>query len=152
MKTVKNFALHHAGAALLTAGLLGFIAGCATPAPLPAPKAAQSAQGRPAIAQGMTADEVVRRIGRPLEVRPVQSDVPAEVWVYRRDAGSISTMNATTTSEVPVADPFTGQISTVPQLEYRPERVDAEQQTELLMVEGRLVSWKQRLVKSHHYE
>lgn len=138
-----------AGLALL---FLSF-AGCASPqASSSSAVAGKPASKLPVLVKGMTAEEVIKRVGKPVEIRKMEADVPAEIWIYDRDAGTVSTLNPTTTGSVTVANPLTGEMYQAPELTYRPERINTEQHTELLMVEGRLVSSKQYVTKSHHYE
>jgi hypothetical protein len=128
-------------------------AGCAsTQSSNASTTAKKPASTLPVLVQGMTAEEVIKRVGKPAEIRKMEAGVSAEVWVYDRNAGTVTTMNPTTTGSVTVANPLTGEMYQSPVLNYRPERIDTEQHTELLMVEGRLVSSKQYVTKSHQYE
>lgn len=106
----------------------------------------------PVLVQGMTTDEIIARVGRPVRIRKMESELPAEVWIYERSLGAVSTMNAATTSTGAAMNPVTGEITTTPELNYRMERVAAEQHSELLIVEGKLVSSKQYVTQSSTLE
>ena len=94
------------------------------------------------IKKGMEADEIVRRIGKPSEIRPMETpEGHAEVWVYRRNAGTDGTWTATSVVRMPVANPLTGVLYTTPEPSYSQERRELLETTNLLMFEGKLVEW-----------
>ncbi len=94
------------------------------------------------IAKGMDAEEIVRRIGKPTEIRPLETpEGQAEVWVYRRNAGQESTLAATSVIQVPIVHPLTGVQYNAPEARYSMERRDLVETTNLLMFDGKLVEW-----------
>jgi hypothetical protein len=134
--------------AVIIFGMVLSLAGCATPDPHPSSTTAQTAvtpiaPSPKALNQGMTAEEVIQRIGRPAEIRKIKADIPAEVWIYYRDLGSEYTMIASTTHSIPIQNFATGTMTSTPELDFRPERIDTTQHTELLMINGKLTSYKQ---------
>lgn len=128
--------------AILVTALL---AGCAAPAPsakAPAASLDPSVNSR-AIAKGMDGEEVIRRIGKPAEVRPLKpGDGHAEVWVYRRDAGTRTIQTATSTRQIEVPNFITGGTQLVNEPVYSTEQIKYEESISLLMYDGKLVEWK----------
>lgn len=125
-------------------------AGCASepqkPAAAPPPTAPSAALdpavNSRAIAKGMTADEVVRRIGKPAEVRPLSSsDGHAEIWVYRRNAGQKTVQTATSTRQIPIPS-ASGEIRMVDEPVFSLEQITLEESVSLLMYDGKLVEWR----------
>lgn len=105
-----------------------------------------------AIAKGMTADEVLRRLGEPAEKRPMTTPAgQAEVWVYRRKVGTVRRQTATDIEEIPYVDIATGQVRTVPQPKYSMETIDVEEDTSLLIFDGKLIEWKQMTADSRRF-
>lgn len=99
------------------------------------------------IVKGMEGEEIIRRIGKPTEIRPLETPQgQAEVWVYRRKAGQESTLAATSVVQVPIIHPLTGVQYNAPEARYSMERRDLLETTNLLMFEGKLVEWT-RLVE-----
>lgn len=100
------------------------------------------------IIKGMEGEEIVRRIGKPTEIRPLETpEGRAEVWIYRRNAGQDSTLNATTVTQRLVIHPLTGVHYTVPEPSYSMERREFLETTNLLIYDGRLAEWT-RVVES----
>lgn len=90
----------------------------------------------------MDGEEIIRRIGRPSEIRPLDTSAGhAEIWVYRRNAGNDNTLTATRTVQTPVVNPLTGVRFTVPEPSYSVEHRDLLEITNLLMFEGKLTEW-----------
>lgn len=100
---------------------------------------------KPALAKGMTADEVLKIAGKPDEVRPIKNpEAKAEAWIYRRVLDRTTRETATHVMERPAflgpgpsgegvaIDPVTRQ-----------ERITKYQVTWVLMIEGRLAMAKQ---------
>ena len=128
------------------------LAGCSqtagvSPAATPATSAnvntaSDTAKPPRVITKGMDGDEIVRRIGKPSEIRPMETpEGHAEIWVYRRNAGVESTLTATGVTQTPVADPLTGARFFVPEPSYSQERKEMLETTNLLMFEGKLLEW-----------
>lgn len=150
MKTVA--ALSFLRAAIFCVCSLGIlaVAGCQTE---PAPKkSAAKPSSVPVLVQGMTTDEIIARVGKPVRIRKMESELPAEVWIYERSLGAVSTVSAATTSTGAAMNSVTGEITTTPELSYRTERIESEQHSELLIVQGKLVSSKQYVTQSSTLE
>jgi|GEM_PF-945106 len=117
----------------------------ATPAATAAARSTSTSEPAKAtrvITKGMEGDEILRRIGKPTEIRPMESPSGhAEVWVYRRPAGTESGLTATTVVQTPVADPLTGVQFTVPEPSYSQETRELIETTNLLMFDGKLTEW-----------
>ncbi|ACB77370.1 hypothetical protein Oter_4096 [Opitutus terrae PB90-1] len=138
--------------ALLTCGLLSACGVAAGWAAQPAPKDAQPPAGqakaksdKPALAKGMTAEQVLKIAGKPDEIRPIKNpNAKAEAWIYRRVLARTSRETATHVVERPAfqgpgpsgegvaIDPVTRQ-----------ERITTYQVTWVLMIEGRMQVAKQ---------
>ncbi len=104
------------------------------------------------IAKGMEGEEIVRRIGKPSEIRPVDTpDGRAEIWVYRRNAGQDTTLSATTVSQRLVIHPLTGAHFTVPEPSYSTERRELLETTNLLLYEGKLAEWTRTVEAKRSY-
>lgn len=105
----------------------------------------------PVLVKGMKAEEVLRLVGKPAHIRKMESELPAEVWEYNRQLPSVTSLNGTTTQSVPTANPLTGAPGTMSGINYRPETIEREQHSELLMVNGELVSSKQYITEKHSF-
>jgi len=134
------------------------LAGAASLALGPLRATAEEAKAtKPPLEKGMTAETIVALVGKPLEVRPIDSPSgKAEVWTYRRLAKRQVTQSAVTQSMVPT---YTGinMFNTsgngfVPQLEFHLEHIDIYQVTALLLFDGKLVSARQWLEQSRRFE
>lgn len=141
-----------AAAAGLLLGGLAFLAGCATP-----PSAAASnTPARPAtspdehlpierLQKGLPAERVSALIGPPTETKlSTDQGLSSEIWTYTRTIAGPVRQVAAETRDVPVVDPITGAMRTVPEPVYKNQRTYYTEKTELLMIDGRLVAWKQR--------
>ena len=136
--------------ALLFAAL---VSGCSTPPEKPKQPAASldPSLNTKAIAKGMSADEVIRRIGKPEEVEPVKSsNGHAEVWIYRRDAGTKTIQSATSTRQIPVPV-MSGGTQMVDEPVYSVEQIAMEEETSFLMYDAKLVEWKKAIVRKRTY-
>lgn len=122
------------------------------------PAAAAAAPAKPALAKGMSAEEIVKIVGQPDSVRPLENsvNVKAEVWTYRRLMHEEVRETATNTSTIPTyVGPMGGGpqgMGSVPSLEYKLERVRTYQVTALLMVDGRLTMARQWKEQERHYD
>ena len=76
----------------------------------------------------------------------------AEVWIYRRTAAVDVGMVPTKMEDVPSFDPMTGQQRTMQMPVYSQETRTVEEELQLLLYEGKLVSWKRgfRDERSYH--
>ena len=112
---------------------------------------------KPALAKGMTAEEVIKAVGKPVEIKPIESkDGKAETWIYRRKAGFAFINVPAGTREVPV---FTGvgttgndRVQNQTEIIYTQKRVTVYQVTSLLMFNDRLVLAKQSKEQSEVYD
>jgi hypothetical protein len=121
----------------MLAGLAGaalFVAGCAT---------AESPDPWQGLTVNLTADQVRARLGEAASVRPMKSSQgPAEIWTYRRMVSAGTVLIAARTQDMPVMNPLTGQQSMMPAPVYDQEARTVEQELQLLIFDGKLVSWK----------
>lgn len=146
-----------ANIAILGLALAGLIlAGCANMPSTPAAeqdRKAQPSQQDPwqALAKGMTADQVRAAIGQAINVRPMQTP-GAEIWVYRRMTAREVAMVPLKTQDVPYVDPVTGQQRMTQELVYSQEVRTVEEELQLLLYEGKLVSWKSRFLEARNYQ
>jgi hypothetical protein len=114
------------------------LAGCAT-----APSRTEGPDPWRSLAANMTADQVRTLLGQPAAVRPmVSSQGPAEIWTYRRTVSKEVDLVAARTQEMPVMNPLTGQQGTMPVAEYSQESRTVTEELQLLLFDGKLVSWK----------
>lgn len=101
---------------------------------------------RPMLEQGMSAEEIVKAIGRPNAVQPMRkSEGRAEVWVYRRVIDRTSMQVQTGVREVPAfVGPSSGtSMGMVTEPVWGMEHRTVYQLTRLLLFDGKLVSWTQ---------
>ena len=125
---------------------VAFVCGCSTPGPAlkaPAPAVSVDPAVNPrAIAKGMSAEEVIRRIGKPAEIQPLKTaEGHAEVWVYHRIAGQKTVQSATSTRQIPVPA-ASGETRLIDEPVFSLEQITFEESISLLMYDGKLVEWK----------
>lgn len=138
---------------LATVSLTAFFAGCSNPPAPPSAAAADPAAPPRVIAKGMSADEILRRIGKPTEVRPIDSpEGQAEIWIYRRPAGHTTQQTAATVHEIPVVNPYTGVIRMLNEPTYSLDTVDLLESTSLLIYNGKMVEWKRAIEGKRVFE
>jgi hypothetical protein len=99
----------------------------------------------------MTADQVRVALGPPIDVRPMQSP-GAEIWVYRRMTARDVGMVPLKMEDIPYVDPATGQQRTIQEPVYSQEVRTVEEELQLLLYEGKLVSWKGRFSEARTYQ
>jgi hypothetical protein len=102
------------------------------------------------LAKGMTADQVRAALGQPINVRPMQTP-SAEIWVYRRMTAREVGMVSLKTEDIPYVDPFSGQQCTIQEPVYFQEVRTVEEELQLLLYEGKLVSSKSRFLDARTY-
>jgi hypothetical protein len=139
---------------LALAGLI--LAGCANMPSTPAAeqdRKAPPAQQDPwqSLAEGMTADQVRAALGQPINVRPMQTS-GAEIWVYRRITAREVGLVSLKTEDIPYNDPFSGQQRTIQEPVYSQEERTVEEELQLLLYEGKLMSWKSRFLSARTYQ
>ncbi len=104
---------------------------------------------KPSVRQGMTADEVVALIGKPMEIKPIVTDAgTGESWIYRRVAKRLMNAVAPTVEKVPMwggpgVNAANGEIIDVDVPFQRLERVTIYQMTALLLIDGKVTASKQ---------
>lgn len=105
-----------------------------------APKSA-----KPSLQKGMDAASVIRLIGKPEQIRSMNSpEGKAETWIYRRLLSRTMTQQATGTRDVPAFDGSVGaQMGTRPEIVYSNVTVETYQVTHLLMFNDQLLVAKQ---------
>lgn len=138
-------------AILSVLALVGSVSAAAPAAEKPADTAVKKT-----LQKGMTAEAVIELLGKPLQVKPMNSpEGKAEIWVYRRLANKWTTQTAATTDTVML---YSGlgldhdgiRPVTVPSL--RTERVRVYQVTSLLMFNGTLIEARQRYEKEREID
>jgi hypothetical protein len=94
----------------------------------------------------MTSDEVRAAWGAPTEVIPLENaPVPGETWRYRTVLRSTQRQVAATVQEVPYFDPISGLYIPQKEITQSQETISQVQNTDLIMVEDKLVGWKRSL-------
>jgi hypothetical protein len=139
---------------LALAGLI--LAGCANMPSTPAAEQDRKAQPSQqdswqSLAQGMTADQVRAALGQPINVRPMQTP-GGEIWVYRRMTAREMGLVPLKTEEIPYVDPFTGEQRMIQEPVYSQEVHTVEEELQLLLYEGKLMSWKSRFLSARTYQ
>lgn len=139
--------------------LMGLFLACAGIA-WSAPKAtergtATAAQNRPALDKGMTAEQIQQAIGKPQEIRPMQSpEGKAEVWTYRRVISRTVDQVATNTMQMPAfgGGMMSEALQPTTALRFSMTYRTRYQVTALLMFNGALVSARQWQEQTTSYE
>jgi hypothetical protein len=118
-----------------------------------------SKPAKPPLEQGMSAEEVRKLIGTPLEIKPIAPDateLPAEKWTYRRKLRTETTQEPLSSMSQPA---FVGMgtgdangLGTVEVPVYRLKHTTFYQMTALLMVDGQLVTARQWIEQEVNYE
>jgi hypothetical protein len=130
------------------------MAGCATAdnpqAAAPPPADAAAVKGTlPVLKIGATAEEIVRMIGKPLDVKPMAvQGGKAETWTYRRVLDQQTKQVAEASRGAAIIEPAHGIVSAgeeMPETEYHTVYVTTYQVTSLLMFNGKLAASKQRV-------
>lgn len=86
----------------------------------PASKQAKTKSAPIALEKGMTAEEVQRIIGKPAEIKPMESpEGKAETWTYRRVLDRQTTQEAVSTSSVPAFNGLPDTMGSAVTLQYR---------------------------------
>lgn len=119
-------------------------------------KALKNPEGWPVLKKGATAEEVLKLVGKPDQIRPMDTkEGKAEVWVYRRLARHVERQSAVTTQNVTM---FTGSgtgndayaATAVPV--FRTEHINVYQVSSLLMFEGQLVTATQKVETERKFD
>lgn len=107
----------------------------------PAPAAAKAAS--PALAEGMTAAQVLQIAGKPESVKPLkQEGIQAEIWRYSFKQTLNVRPVVTGTRQEPYFDPITNQQKNRTEMVYGQETSALVEVTELLMIDGKLSKTK----------
>ncbi|HYD83119.1 MAG TPA: hypothetical protein VEA63_03685, partial [Opitutus sp.] len=77
--------------------------------------------------------------------------VESEIWVYARTIEGKPRPMTTGTRDVPYVDPLTGAARTIKEPVYGYEQTTITEETELLMLDGALVQWKQQAFSERDY-
>ncbi|HEU5080578.1 MAG TPA: hypothetical protein VFT72_15305 [Opitutaceae bacterium] len=106
------------------------------------------ANDKPTLQKGMLADDIIKQIGRPAEVKPMDApEGKAEMWTYRRVVRQRVEQKATKVKMVPAFKGINGDgsanIGDTPDLDYQLEHITDYQMTALLIVDGKLVMARQ---------
>jgi outer membrane protein assembly factor BamE (lipoprotein component of BamABCDE complex) len=143
--------------AILTAFVAALlVAGCATgdqAAATATPPNSLLAKGElPVLKVGATADEIIRLVGKPLQIAAMPSpNGKAETWTYRRILDQQTTQVAEASRGPAVIEPAHGIVSAgteMAETEYHTVYVTTYQVTSLLMFNGKLAASKQRIEKT----
>jgi hypothetical protein len=97
---------------------------------------------------GMSAESIVKQIGRPVEITPIKvAEGQAEIWIYRRQLARETRHTPTSTQPIPAFVGVGGDggaiIGTTSASVYSIENITTYQVTSLLMFEGKLRVAKQ---------
>ncbi len=97
---------------------------------------------------GMSAEAIVKQIGRPLEITPIKvAEGQAEIWIYRRQLARETRHTPTSSQSIPAFVGISGNtgavIGTTSTAVYSIENITTYQVTSLLMFEGKLRVAKQ---------
>lgn len=98
------------------------------------------------LKQGMSAEEITARFGDPERVESlVSNEVPTEVWHYTEIVESKTEANTQGTREEPYWDISENRMRTREVAIEGIERHEVIARLELLMLDGKLVSWKDEI-------
>jgi hypothetical protein len=154
MKSISLFSLGFA-ALVLSAGSLAAADEAGVP-PVPAQKPVKNPEGWPVLKKGMPAADVLRLIGKPDLVQPMDTkEGKAEVWIYRRLAKTVHQQSATGVASIPA---FTGMglgndaTGTASTLTYRMEEISIYQVSSLLMFDGKMAAASQKVERESRFE
>jgi hypothetical protein len=153
--------MHHRVITLAAALIVLLPAGCTS---VPSPSASQMPAGQPsststtirnaegaALEKGMTAETVRRLWSEPAEIQPYAPlKAYAEVWTYRRTVSDRASFVLAGTQSVSMALGQTVQM--VDQPVKRLEHRTIIEETSLLMFEGRLLEWKQKVYEERRID
>lgn len=110
----------------------------------PASKKKPAAQkpALPTIKKGMTGEEIIKIVGRPLKIEPMKTPEgqEAEVWIYSRLVETKTRSVQTGVTIVPAYDGTLNSGTTVTRPVWGMEHDTIYQFTRLLMFEGKLVA------------
>ena len=97
------------------------------------------------VTQGTTAEEIITHLGEPDIKHPLADySIEAEVWVFNRTLGSKSKSVFTGTDEQRYWDPIEKRMIVIEVPVYQPEVTSNVEVTEILLVKGRVYSWKRK--------
>lgn len=134
---------------LLVALVLAGVGGFASTAAAAGNENRTEEKTHPVIKQGMTSEVVLATVGKPAEVRPMQSpEGQAEVWTYRRVFRRDTSQIATGVEEIPAFVGTNGPPGWTKQVTHSIRTVTIYQVTSLLMFNGQVLTAKQWLERS----
>jgi hypothetical protein len=128
-----------AGLVMIALGLTG----CSS-----VPSAQEAAKEDPwlVLAKDMTAEQVRAALGPPIEVRPMKTS-GGEIWIYRQTRVTGVGLYPVKTQDIPSVNPRTGEEQTIPNPVYNQETRSVEEELQLLMFDGKLVTWNRSVLK-----
>lgn len=150
-----NTAIGRSSAIAVAALALMLLAGCSSTAvssghPTPPTSTVEAKSEAPRkpfgkLAKGMPATQVRELLGLPAEVTPsVTAGVKSEIWTYRESYPGKTQSVPGEMQEIPYVDPISGEMRMIKQPILRTEITRIAETTELLLIEGKLIEWKQR--------
>lgn len=111
--------------------------------PPEAPTTAQKPFGQ--LKKGLLAADIVKLVGPAETLIPsTVQGVKSEIWIYKHFHPGTTKSVATDMQEIPYVDPVSGVMKMIKEPIYRSEVTRVVETTELLLIEGRLIEWKQR--------
>ncbi len=98
------------------------------------------------LKRGDSVDTLIAQMGEPEKKSILEKEGSSgEVWTYRHQMRSKNHLVPTGTRQVPVYDRLTEETIMVPETVYSSEISDIDLVTEILVMDGRVISWKQRV-------
>ena len=98
------------------------------------------------LEKGMSAQKIEEQFGKPVRVEPlVSGDVVTEIWHYRETVGARVESNTQGMIEEPYWDIFENEMKVREVPVEGTERHEVIAELELLIHEGKLVSWKDQI-------
>lgn len=108
-------------------------------------------EGWPVLKAGATAEEILKLVGKPDQVRPMATQAgKAEVWVYRRLAKHVTRQTAMGTEQQQTYGIDGTSTISVPTMKM--ERIEVYQVSSLLMFDGKLVTATQKAETERRFE
>lgn len=106
-----------------------------------------------AVSRGMAAEEITANLGEPDLRHPLADySVDAEVWVYNRTLKTSSRMVVTGMRPTRLWDPLNQRIVVVDMPVYQPETNATVEVSEILMIRGKVHSWKRKTINNRETE
>ncbi len=104
------------------------------------------------LQKGETTEHLRATLGAPAETRPMKSqEGPAEIWTYRRSRTVVNQV-AASTEDMPYVDPFSGEMRTIQRPVYTNETRTVDEELQVLVFDGKVVTWKRASQTSRTYD